>query len=73
MENAVVLPYVMWPAARFEDVVIDRGVRHSEGLVVCEASRTRCQEVSKHEKGITLSTQPMNRPGWMHKKLRVLA
>jgi glucose-1-phosphate adenylyltransferase len=60
LEGAVVLPYVsIGRDARLTNVVIDRGVRIPEGLVVGEDERRDAQRFRRTEKGICLITQPM--------------
>jgi glucose-1-phosphate adenylyltransferase len=60
LEGAVVLPYVsIGQNARLTNVVIDRGVRIPEGLVVGEDEKRDAQRFRRTEKGICLITQPM--------------
>jgi glucose-1-phosphate adenylyltransferase len=60
MENAVVLPYVnVGRRARLKNVVIDRGVRIPEGLVVGEDPELDAKRFRTTAQGITLITQPM--------------
>jgi glucose-1-phosphate adenylyltransferase len=60
LDGAVVLPYVsIGRNARLTNVVIDRGVRIPEGLVVGEDERRDAQRFRRTEKGICLITQPM--------------
>jgi glucose-1-phosphate adenylyltransferase len=60
MENAVVLPYVnVGRRARLKNVVIDRGVRIPEGLVVGEDPELDAKRFRTTPNGITLITQPM--------------
>ena len=58
--NAVVLPYVeIGASARLANVVIDRGVKIPEGLVVGEDPERDAQRFRRTERGICLITQPM--------------
>jgi glucose-1-phosphate adenylyltransferase len=60
VENAVVLPYVdIGEAARLKNVVIDRGVRIPEGLVVGEDPELDAKRFRRTERGISLITRPM--------------
>jgi glucose-1-phosphate adenylyltransferase len=60
MENAVVMPYVnVGRRARLKNVVIDRGVRIPEGLVVGEDPELDAKRFRTTPNGITLITQPM--------------
>jgi glucose-1-phosphate adenylyltransferase len=60
VENAVILPGVdIARSARLKDVIIDRGVRIPEGLVVGEDPDLDAQRFRRSEGGITLITQPM--------------
>jgi glucose-1-phosphate adenylyltransferase len=60
IENAVILPYVsIGRSARLKNVVIDRGVRIPEGLVVGEDPVADTQRFRRTDKGICLITQPM--------------
>lgn len=60
IENAVVLPYVdIGRSARLSNVVIDRGVRIPEGLVVGEDPEQDARRFRRTELGISLITQPM--------------
>lgn len=60
VENAVVLPYVdVGRSARLTNVVIDRGVKVPEGLVVGEDPKLDAQRFRRSEKGICLITQTM--------------
>ncbi|MGH7085972.1 MAG: glucose-1-phosphate adenylyltransferase [Acetobacteraceae bacterium] len=60
VENAVVLPYVeIGRSARLSNVVIDRGVRIPEGLVVGEDPEVDARRFRRTEGGISLITQPM--------------
>ena len=60
IENAVVMPYVdIARSARLKNVVVDRGVRIPEGLVVGEEPERDAQRFRRSENGICLITQPM--------------
>ncbi|MBR1201732.1 MULTISPECIES: glucose-1-phosphate adenylyltransferase [unclassified Bradyrhizobium] len=60
VENAVIMPYVnVGRGARLRNVVIDRGVRIPEGLVVGEDPEFDGKRFRTTEQGITLITQPM--------------
>jgi glucose-1-phosphate adenylyltransferase len=60
IENAVVLPYVdIARSARLTNVVVDRGVKIPEGLVVGEDPELDAKRFRRSAKGITLITQPM--------------
>ncbi|WP_223969929.1 glucose-1-phosphate adenylyltransferase [Bradyrhizobium sp. RD5-C2] len=60
VENAVIMPYVnVGRGARLRNVVIDRGVRIPEGLVVGEDSEFDGKRFRTTENGITLITQSM--------------
>jgi glucose-1-phosphate adenylyltransferase len=60
LDGAVLLPYVdVGEGARLSRVVIDRGVRIPEGLVVGEDPRADGARFFRTEQGITLITQPM--------------
>jgi glucose-1-phosphate adenylyltransferase len=60
IENAVILPYVdIGRSARLRNVVIDRGVKIPEGLVVGEDPERDAQRFRRTERGICLITQPM--------------
>ena len=60
IENAVILPYVdIARGARLTNVVVDRGVRIPEGLVVGEDPELDAKRFRRSAKGITLITQPM--------------
>ena len=63
--NAVVLPYVtIGRHARLDKVVIDRGVRIPDGLVVGEDAELDAKRFRRTENGVCLITQPMiNRLG----------
>ena len=60
VEGAVILPYAdIGRAARLSNVVIDRGVRIPEGLVVGEDPVLDASRFRRSERGICLITQPM--------------
>lgn len=60
VENAVVLPYVsVGRGARLKNVVIDRGVRIPEGLVVGEDPELDATKFRTTQQGISLITQSM--------------
>jgi glucose-1-phosphate adenylyltransferase len=60
LEGAVVLPYVeINRGARLKNVVVDRGVRIPEGLVVGDDPVLDAQRFRRTDKGICLITQPM--------------
>ena len=60
LEGAVVLPYVeIGRSARLTDVVIDRGVKIPEGLVVGEDPVLDGRRFRRTDKGVCLITQPM--------------
>lgn len=60
VDGAVILPYVdVGRSARLKNVVVDRGVRIPEGLVVGEDPEEDAQRFRRTEKGICLITQPM--------------
>jgi glucose-1-phosphate adenylyltransferase len=60
LDGAVVLPYVeIGRGARLKNVVVDRGVRIPEGLVVGEDPEQDGQRFRRTDKGICLITQPM--------------
>jgi glucose-1-phosphate adenylyltransferase len=60
LDGAVVLPYVeIGRGARLQNVVVDRGVRIPEGLVVGEDPEQDAQRFRRTDKGICLITQPM--------------
>ena len=59
-EEAVILPYVdVGRSARLSKVVIDRGVRIPEGLVVGEDPELDARRFRRTDSGICLITQPM--------------
>jgi glucose-1-phosphate adenylyltransferase len=60
VENAVILPYVeVGRRARLKDVIVDRGTRIPEGLVVGEDPELDAKRFRRTEHGICLITQPM--------------
>ncbi len=60
VENAVVLPYVdIARSARLSNVVIDRGVKIPEGLVIGEEPELDARRFRRSAGGICLVTQPM--------------
>jgi glucose-1-phosphate adenylyltransferase len=60
VENAVVLPYVdVGRSSRLTNVVVDRGVRIPQGLVVGEDPEFDAARFRRTEQGICLITQPM--------------
>jgi glucose-1-phosphate adenylyltransferase len=60
IENTVILPYVeVGRSVRLTNVVVDRGVRIPEGLVVGEDPDIDAKRFRRSAKGITLITQPM--------------
>ncbi len=60
LERAVVLPYVdIGRHARLKDVIVDRGVRIPEGLVVGEDPEEDARRFRRTERGVCLITQPM--------------
>ena len=60
VEAAVVLPYAeIGRHARLRDVVIDRGVRIPEGLVVGEDPEEDAARFRRTARGVCLITQPM--------------
>jgi glucose-1-phosphate adenylyltransferase len=60
VENAVILPSVdIGRSARLSNVVIDRGVRIPEGLVVGDDPELDARRFRRTERGICLITQPM--------------
>ena len=59
-ENAVILPYVsIGELARLKNVVVDRGVRIPDGLVVGEDPDLDGKRFRRTERGISLITQSM--------------
>jgi glucose-1-phosphate adenylyltransferase len=60
LEGAVVLPYVdVGRSCRLTNVIVDRGVRIPEGLVVGEDPGLDAKRFRRTDKGICLITQPM--------------
>src|SRR5262249_24462201 len=60
VENAVILPYVdVGESARLANVVIDRGVRIPDGLVVGDDPELDAKRFRTTQQGICLTTQPM--------------
>jgi glucose-1-phosphate adenylyltransferase len=60
VEYAVVMPYVeIGRSARLTKVVIDRGVKIPEGLVVGEDPELDAQRFRRTAQGVCLITQPM--------------
>jgi glucose-1-phosphate adenylyltransferase len=60
LEGAVVLPYVdVGRSCRLTNVIVDRGVRIPEGLVVGEDPESDARRFRRTDKGICLITQPM--------------
>lgn len=60
VENAVILPYVeIARSCRLTNVVVDRGVKIPDGLVVGEDPELDAKRFRRSAKGITLITQPM--------------
>jgi glucose-1-phosphate adenylyltransferase len=60
VENAVILPYVnVGRNARLKNVVIDRGVRIPEGLVIGEDPELDAKRFRRTDQGICLVTEPM--------------
>ncbi len=60
LERAVVMPYVdIGRHARLKDVIVDRGVRIPEGLVVGEDPDEDARRFRRTERGVCLITQPM--------------
>jgi glucose-1-phosphate adenylyltransferase len=60
IENTVVLPYVdIGRAARLRNVIIDRGVRIPEGLVVGEDPEADAARFRRTDQGVSLITQAM--------------
>jgi glucose-1-phosphate adenylyltransferase len=60
LEGAVVLPYVdIGRHARLTNVVIDRGVRIPEGLIVGEDPELDTRRFRRTQRGVCLITQPM--------------
>ena len=60
VENAVIMPYVdVGRSARLSNVVIDRGVKIPEGLVVGKDPELDAKRFRRTERGICLITQKM--------------
>jgi glucose-1-phosphate adenylyltransferase len=60
VENAVILPYVdVGERVRLRDVVVDRGVRIPDGLVVGEDPELDARRFRRTDSGVCLITQPM--------------
>jgi len=60
VDGAVLLPYVdVGRGARLTNVVVDRGVRIPEGLIVGEDPELDAKRFRRTDKGICLITQPM--------------
>jgi len=60
LDRAVILPYVhIGRSVRLTNVIVDRGVRIPEGLVVGEDPRLDAQRFRRTEQGICLITQNM--------------
>jgi glucose-1-phosphate adenylyltransferase len=60
VENAVILPYVdVGERVRLRDVVVDRGVKIPDGLVVGEDPELDSKRFRRTESGVCLITQPM--------------
>lgn len=60
IENAVILPYAeVGRLTRLKNVIIDRGVRIPEGLVVGEDPDLDARRFRRTEQGVCLITQPM--------------
>jgi glucose-1-phosphate adenylyltransferase len=60
VENAVILPYVdVGRSSRLANVVVDRGVKIPDGLVVGEDIQADAKRFRRTENGIVLITQPM--------------
>jgi glucose-1-phosphate adenylyltransferase len=60
IEEAVILPYVdIGKRARLKRVVIDRGVKIPEGLVVGDDAELDAKRFRRTDNGISLITQPM--------------
>ncbi len=60
LEGAVVLPYVdIGRHCRLKNVIVDRGVKIPEGLVVGEDPALDARRFRRTERGICLITQPM--------------
>jgi glucose-1-phosphate adenylyltransferase len=60
LDGAVVLPYVeIGRKAELANVVVDRGVKIPEGLVVGQDPELDAKRFRRTDKGICLITQPM--------------
>jgi glucose-1-phosphate adenylyltransferase len=60
VENAVILPQVsIGRSARLSNVIIDRGVRIPEGLIMGEDPDLDAKRFRRSDRGICLITQPM--------------
>jgi glucose-1-phosphate adenylyltransferase len=60
IDEAVIMPYVdIGRGARLKKVVVDRGVRIPEGLVVGEDEARDAQRFRRSDRGICLITQSM--------------
>ena len=60
VENSVVMPDVdVGRSARLNNVIVDRGVRIPEGLVVGEDPLEDAKRFRRTEQGVVLITQPM--------------
>ena len=60
VENAVILPYVdVGEHVRLRDVVVDRGVKIPNGLVVGEDPELDSKRFRRTDNGVCLITQPM--------------
>jgi glucose-1-phosphate adenylyltransferase len=60
IENAVIMPYAeIGASTRLSNVVIDRGVRIPDGLVVGEDPELDASRFRRTDKGVCLITQPM--------------
>ncbi len=60
VDASVILPYVhIGRHARLSNVIVDKGVRIPEGLVIGEDPELDAQRFRRTEKGICLVTQPM--------------
>jgi glucose-1-phosphate adenylyltransferase len=60
VENTVVLPYVdIGRSARLRNVIVDRGVRIPDGLIVGEDPLEDARRFRRTDEGVCLITQPM--------------
>ena len=60
IENTVVMPDVdIGRSARLRNVIVDRGVRIPEGLVVGEDPHADAERFRRTDQGVTLITQQM--------------